>query len=227
LGLTGRQKLSVSFQVRNQASQKAFRPKQVFLRIFDTASFNHYIVCKLDNQNFFVASLVASSLSGVSGEYFFEVIVADPNAQNQIQWQFAAVELTLKDSAVVGTPFSKQVLLPEIHHEFRAPEKRPNPVISLFFSGLVAVPLLFLFVGWIRVGFNFLNFPVSGTGFLCAIGFHGCLISILLLFVFYWLKLTMFETLGYLGLLTIPTIVLGQQTLRNVYLANLPKTKTQ
>jgi len=222
LTLGAKQKLTVSFKIN--ASQKKLRPKQVFIRLFkDHSSFDHYVVAKGD-QLLYNANLNVGSLSGVSGDYSLELIVADPNIENPIHIQIASLDLTLKGSSV-GGPVSNQLLLPEIRHEFRVPEKRPNPVVSLIFTALVAAPLLLLFVGWLRVGININNFPFSGTAFLCAVGFHGCLFAILGLFVLYWLNLTMFQTLGYLALLAIPTIPLGQQTLRHVYIANLPKTK--
>jgi hypothetical protein len=45
------------------------------------------------------------------------------------------------------------------------------------------------------VGANFSNFPLSGTGFLSAVGFLGCISAVIGLYVLYWLQLTMVETL--------------------------------
>ena len=55
------------------------------------------------------------------------------------------------------------------------------------------------------MGANFGNFP-TGSNFIFAIGFQVCLGSILGLFVFYWLKLNMMQTLGYLAILAIPSL---------------------
>jgi hypothetical protein len=45
------------------------------------------------------------------------------------------------------------------------------------------------------VGANFSNFPLSGMGFLSAVGFLGCISAVIGLYVLYWLQLTMVETL--------------------------------
>lgn len=45
------------------------------------------------------------------------------------------------------------------------------------------------------MGANFSNFPLSGTGFLSAVGFLGCISAVIGLYVLYWLQLTMVETL--------------------------------
>jgi len=109
---------------------------------------------------------------------------------------------------------TRNIPLPEIHHQFRLPEKRPSEAISLGFTGLVLSPLLILFVGLIRVGANISRFPTSFMGLVFALSFEASIISILLLFVLYWLYLNMFQTLGYLAILSIPTIIFGQRTLR-------------
>ena len=54
-------------------------------------------------------------------------------------------------------------------HQFREPEKRPPTIISNLFTVLCLVPLLVLFIAWLRLGANMANFPLS----LSAVGFHA------------------------------------------------------
>jgi oligosaccharyltransferase complex subunit delta (ribophorin II) len=228
LAFVPKQKVVVSFKVRNQVQQRLLRPRQAFLKFTHVQNLHEfYVVAKLDPTLHFSATLNLAVLKGISGEYRGELIVGDTFVQNQIVWEFGTFDLTFGENSDSRPALEKRSLFPEIRHEFRLPEKRPNPFISLVFSGLVLAPIFFLLIGWLSVGVNIRHFPFSGPQFLYAVGFHVCLGAILALFVLYWLELTMFQTLGYLALLAVPTIPLGQQALRYVHIANLPKAKAE
>jgi oligosaccharyltransferase complex subunit delta (ribophorin II) len=57
------------------------------------------------------------------------------------------------------------------------------------------------------------GFP-SGGGFLAAAGFHLGLLSILGLYMLFWLRLTMVQTLPMLALLSAVTAAFGSTTLK-------------
>lgn len=74
-------------------------------------------------------------------------------------------------------------------------------------------PFAVLLVGLLYLGVNLRGLP-TGMGFLWVLGFHGSLGAILVLFSVYWLRLNMFETLGYLAPLTLSALVFGNLALR-------------
>jgi len=65
-----------------------------------------------------------------------------------------------------------------------------------------------------------------GGGFIWAVGFQGCLGAILALFGLYWLSLNMMQTLFYLGVLSVPTVVFAQKSLNHLASQN-SKVKIQ
>jgi len=142
-----------------------------------------------------------------------DLIVGDAVIENPISWNVADVQLTFHDDPIVSTGnqylYSKK---PEIKHMFREPEKRPPVTVSNLFTGLVLVPILILFILWLKIGANISNFPFS----LSAIGFHAGLVAIFGLYLCYFLHLTMFQTLRYLGLIGIPTFIFGHRLLSGI-----------
>ncbi|KAA0195323.1 Oligosaccharyltransferase complex subunit delta [Fasciolopsis buskii] len=97
-----------------------------------------------------------------------------------------------------------------IEHVFRPPERRAPRPLAWAFTALCALPLLGLLISWSIIGFNLSNFRLS----LSAIIFHTGFIAILVLYCIYWFKLDMFTTLGYLGILGVPTFLAGNSVLR-------------
>lgn len=68
---------------------------------------------------------------------------------------------------------------------------------------------LYCFPQWIKLDANISNFPSSPY----AIAFHVCVGSILYLYFTFWLNGNMFDTLKYLAVLSIPTLITGKRTL--------------
>eukprot|EP00744_Colponema_vietnamica_P002131 GILI01003425.1.p1 GENE.GILI01003425.1~~GILI01003425.1.p1 ORF type:complete len:147 (+),score=47.53 GILI01003425.1:58-498(+) len=119
--------------------------------------------------------------------------------------------------AVSAYAQSGREIKPEIHHQFREPEKRPPAIVSTVFSGLVVAPLLFLFVGLAKLKvtlgyFPFNSFPKLVTALL----FQGCIIAIYLLYTFFWLQFNLVQTLTGLAVLAVPTIFIGNKALCDV-----------
>jgi oligosaccharyltransferase complex subunit delta (ribophorin II) len=162
-----------------------------------------------------------------SGKYSIHLVVGDSFVQNPIYWELGTVQINFgkqSQNLTVSTGLEHYQPLPEIHHTFNPPAKRPKEIISLFFTAAVLVPLLVLFIGLGYVRANIRGFPFSGASFLWATGFQGCIGAILALFVIYWLKLNMIQALGYLALIGIPTVFLGQKALRHVAQTRIAET---
>uniref|UniRef100_A0A182NHK5 Dolichyl-diphosphooligosaccharide--protein glycosyltransferase subunit 2 n=1 Tax=Anopheles dirus TaxID=7168 RepID=A0A182NHK5_9DIPT len=158
----------------------------------------------------------AADFGHKSGLYEVRLIVGDALLSNSFQWHLADVELKFavsetKPSTVDAASASRKPL-PEIVHQFRAPEKRPPRFVSDLFTALCIAPLVILFGLWMKLGVNVKNFPLS----LGAVGFHLGLGAILVLFGIFWLRLNMFETIRYLIPLALITFICGNRMLRKI-----------
>jgi len=220
------QHLLFTFKLKNQGSGKSLLPQQVFVTL-SNARDEVILIAKHDGKQYSVSVSfedVADNFYGGSGEYSLTLTVGDAFVQNPISWKVAALNVNYPAKYKRTIPSSPFVAKPEIVHMFRQPEKRPPKTTSFAFTLAVLSPIVFLLVGFLRVGANISNFPFSGTAFLYAIGFQGCFGSILGLFVLYWLQLNMVQTLLYLTVLSVPTVFFAQKALTNLAVQSKVKT---
>uniref|UniRef100_A0A182TTD8 Dolichyl-diphosphooligosaccharide--protein glycosyltransferase subunit 2 n=1 Tax=Anopheles melas TaxID=34690 RepID=A0A182TTD8_9DIPT len=160
----------------------------------------------------------AADFGHKSGLYEVRLIVGDALLSNSFQWHLADLELKFaagdsqQQQQSVDAAASSRKPLPEIVHQFRAPEKRPPRFVSDLFTALCIAPLVILFGLWAKLGVNVKNFPLS----LGAIGFHLGLGAILVLFGIFWLRLNMFDTIRYLIPLALFTFICGNRMLRKI-----------
>jgi len=211
--------LTFTFKLKNQGTGKAVQPHQVFTSIGNSKDEVVY-PANYDGKQFLVhfSFEEVANVLHKSGDFSLSLTVGDISISTPIQWKVATIHISFpnKTSFDVPNPFAPK---PEIAHMFRLPESRPKKTVSLAFTAAVLSPALFLFIGLIRVGANLSNFPV-GSGFIWAVGFQACFGAILALFVLYWLALNMVQTLIYLGVLSVPTILFAQKTLNNLAAQN-------
>uniref|UniRef100_A0A182RFP5 Dolichyl-diphosphooligosaccharide--protein glycosyltransferase subunit 2 n=1 Tax=Anopheles funestus TaxID=62324 RepID=A0A182RFP5_ANOFN len=159
----------------------------------------------------------ASDFGHKSGLYEVRLIVGDALLSNSFQWHLADLELKFavsegQQQSASADAASSRKPLPEIVHQFRAPEKRPPRFVSDLFTALCIAPIVILFGLWAKLGVNVKNFPLS----LGALGFHLGLGAILVLFGIFWLRLNMFETIRYLIPLALFTFFCGNRMLRKI-----------
>uniref|UniRef100_A0A2M3YZ40 Dolichyl-diphosphooligosaccharide--protein glycosyltransferase subunit 2 n=1 Tax=Anopheles braziliensis TaxID=58242 RepID=A0A2M3YZ40_9DIPT len=161
----------------------------------------------------------ASDFGHKSGTYEIVLIVGDALLANSFQWlvgdvelKFTSTEAATKENNNFSATANSRQPLPEIVHQFRAPEKRPARFVSDLFTGLCIAPLFILFVLWGKLGVNVKNFSFS----LSALGFHIGLGAILTLFGVFWLRLNMFDTIRYLIPLALFTFICGNRMLRKI-----------
>ncbi|XP_026473573.1 dolichyl-diphosphooligosaccharide--protein glycosyltransferase subunit 2 [Ctenocephalides felis] len=147
-----------------------------------------------------------------SGLYHMELIVGDALLSNSFKWHIADINLKFSQEAISAEHSASRLPKPEIVHKFREPDRRPSRLVSDLFTGLCLTPLVILFVLWVKLKINVSNFPLS----LSALGFHSGFGAILGLFVIFWLKLNMFETLRYLSVLSLVTFICGHRLLRTI-----------
>ncbi|GIL79386.1 hypothetical protein Vretifemale_8742 [Volvox reticuliferus] len=152
------------------------------------------------------AAAVEKQIGKLPGEYEVTLLIGDPSAKGidyvlgTVELRFSAASTALEPAAVVRTAFFQPInnVKPEIHHIFRAPEKRPPAVVSYVFAGLAFLPLIavLLYVPTIA-GVNFKGLTAAP---LYSLLFHGGLCSMLLLYVVFWLRLNLAQTLPLAGI---------------------------
>jgi len=209
----------VQFKVRNAGGSTA-RPlvaQQAFLRFTHLPTGHDAIFPATPNDNKFYTAVISleesakSQFHSLSGDYSLSLVVGDAFIQNPISWTVSSsvsIPFGSKESAP-ATPLGAKH---EIIHEFRKPEKRPSAIISTIFTFATLAPLLFLFVGFTTLGANLKKFP-TGADFLSGVLFVVFIGLILALIALYWLRLNLIQTLGYLAILSLPTIFFGNRTL--------------
>ncbi|ESO85997.1 hypothetical protein LOTGIDRAFT_220939 [Lottia gigantea] len=209
------QKIVMKFKLLDKTTSQSLSAHQTFVRFTNQKTKQEIIfVAESDSSNLNKFELDVGArgkdFGFQSGQYGMELIIGDPVIENPISWTMADVKLTFQEGQAKTKPSTNQYSKkPEIQHQFNKPEKRPPAVVSLAFSGLVLLPVLILFILWIKLGVNISNFPVS----LSAIGFHVCLAAIFGLYYCYWTQLNMFQTLRWLGILAVPTFLFGNRLL--------------
>lgn len=216
LKFNGNRKLTVEFKVKEGTNQNA-RVHQAFVKVSCDKCGEEVTVPAKYSDKGYTATLkledIASKLSQQSGVYEIELIVADASAATGVSWKFGKVDITFEKAPVAReTPFTPHAV---IEHQFRPADKRaPRSLASIFTIAVLAVPWLVLLSGWMGLGVNFKNFP-TGASFLDAVIFQGCIGAALFLYWSYWIGMTMFTTLTYLGLLCVPGVFFGQRALNS------------
>ncbi|XP_058056009.1 dolichyl-diphosphooligosaccharide--protein glycosyltransferase subunit 2 [Anopheles bellator] len=222
LNADSQQKVVLKTVLVDETSGKPITVHQAFVLLRNKDSRHEIIfVAETDSSKAYKFEMDVGARAGdfdhKSGVYELQLIVGDALLSNSFQWHVADVELKFavtdaatKESSTVGV--NSRQPLPEIIHQFRAPEKRPARFVSDLFTGLCVAPLVILFFLWGKLGVNVQNFPLS----LGALGFHVGLGAILTLFGVFWLQLNMFETIRYLIPLALFTFFCGNRMLRKI-----------
>jgi len=210
------QHISLEFKVKG-ASGNNIEVQQAFLRISQSKIGREFIQNTVHSSTGYSISFnvkdLAAQFYGQTGNYDFQLIVGDAALQKPISLSITTFQLNFSASSEQEVPRSPFAPEAEIVHQFRLADKRPPQTTSLAFTGAVlVVPFLVLLIGLGQIGANFNNFP-SGGNFIWAVGFQGCIGAILALFGLYWLRLNMIQTLGYLLILTGPTLFFAHRNL--------------
>lgn len=198
------QRIQLRFQLKDRATGEPLTVHQAFVRFAATSTRQEIVF--IAEQDSTGASYKVDLALGVrskdfnylSGQYAVSLIVGDALVANSVNWKLATVAITFNNGVAqkeASSAASEYVAKPEIKHIFREQEKRPHPLVSNFFTGLVMLPFFALFVMWAKIGINFSSFQLS----LSAILFHTSLALIFLLYGCFFVKLNMFQTVKYLA----------------------------
>ncbi|CDW52650.1 Ribophorin II domain containing protein [Trichuris trichiura] len=205
LSVDNHQRLLGRFTVKGKSSQRPIKVQQAFVQLVERDG---------DRELTFIATMgkdLGKEFDHQSGTFEIKLIVGDSVSSNAIL-QTATLSLTLPE---VYRPFKSPLDVivyekkPEIVHMFRQAEKRPPKLVSATFTLLVFLPILFLPILWMRIGSNLSGYRFS----LCGVIFH---ITIFGLYVLFWLRLNMFETLKYLSIIGSVAFLSGHRVLRYI-----------
>lgn len=217
LEIDSHQRLALRFNLKEKSSGKPIIVHQAFVRLSHSVTGQELIfVSEKDSSNGYKLDLdigaKSNEFGSLPGVYNLEIIAGDSVLSNSLQWHVADVKLSFAGDAKQKPTQSMFSVKPEIKHLFREPEKRPPVFVSNLFTGLVFVPLIILFILWFKLGINVSNFSLR----LSTLGFHLGLGSIFALFVCFWLKLNMFETLKYLLVIGAITFLSANKLLSSI-----------
>jgi hypothetical protein len=188
-----------------------------------------FIFSNQDNSNTYTTKMdlgsaeVADELDG-NGKYAVDILIGDSLLVKSINWRVANLELslpTLTDNIHHVDPFAPK---PLIQHTFRVEETRPTRVIALLFTAIVLVPLAILIINVLSTTSMS---PPSSADFLPFIFFHGSLLAILLLYIWYWLRLNIFQALVFMIPLSLAAVVSGRYLLRALHTKSTAKSKSE
>ncbi|KAJ1646038.1 proteasome regulatory particle base subunit [Dispira simplex] len=132
---------------------------------------------------------------------------------------FPSTPQTKKAKTTLDNHFAPK---PEIIHQFRPEPKQPFVLVSLAFALLCLAPLGGLFKAWQYLGANtdLICPKAAGGKSVCAPGisyaFIGCLVSYGILYVLFWTRWNLLDTLFCGFFLTCITVVVGRYALLEV-----------
>lgn len=223
-------KIVLKFKVVDKVTKEPFKVHQAFVRFSEAKSGAEIIYVAEDAGNgkssggsykFEMAvKEKTKDFSGESGTYDIELIVGDAVILNPFKWKVGTVDLIFSSQDYVQAEVKKDPALPrsskvpqsEIKHIFRQPDVRPPSSVSMAFTVLCLIPILIMFVLWIKLGVNVSGFPFSFS----ALGFHLGLGAIFGLYYVFWLQMDMFTTVKYLAMVGFATFLCGNSMLSRI-----------
>lgn len=224
LGVGPQQQLEVTFSVSGP------KPQQVMVLIISKASgATGTVLAKSKKGSTYSAVLnpasLATQLGSLTGEFEVVLLVGSSSVSKAVRWSLGTVVLSGPSSKPAHRSIANQrhvFVRPEIHHIFRAPDKRAPAPVSLAFAGLALAPLLLVFIGAGVVGANFKGFPANSSGFWSLL-FHGGIGAMLALYLLFWLKLNLAQTLPLIAVLGLVTAFVGYKALSGLAELRLKK----
>ncbi|KAI8592026.1 Oligosaccharyltransferase subunit Ribophorin II-domain-containing protein [Geranomyces variabilis] len=123
------------------------------------------------------------------------------------------LDFAFKPVAKPESEFDVFRMLPEIAHTFRPDEKPANKLLSLVFTIGVLVPWVVLLGSYVALSANVQNLFANSLTATFGSLFIAALAAVMALYYVYWLRLNLFQLLGYGTVLAGVTAAFGRQAL--------------
>ncbi|GAB4816093.1 hypothetical protein N2152v2_003139 [Parachlorella kessleri] len=219
--------LKVAFTVVTESGE-AFRPQQAVVRLTSgETGAAAYFAAKRNKDGSLSTSITSAAvekqLGSQGGLYEAVLLLGDTRTAAPLEWRLA--QLTVLHSPLddgsqpAGPPPRAMELLarpqPEITHLHRPPTRRVPAPVALAASAACVAPLGLLLFLLGRLGANLKGFP-SGPAGLWSLLFQGGLAAILGLYVLFWLRLNLLQTLPVLAVLGVFTAGAGNRALSSL-----------
>ena len=159
---------------------------------------------------------IEDQIGAQGGPFEATLIIGSVSPSAALQWPLGVVTVTHRPGPDGNQPPAPRTRMevetspkPEIVHVFRVPVKPAPTLASLAFTGIAVLPLAAFIIGAGFVGANFSAFPKTGIEWVYAIGFHGGIAALLVLYVLFWLKLNLLQTLPFALIFEVVTLGFG------------------
>jgi oligosaccharyltransferase complex subunit delta (ribophorin II) len=212
------------------SSRATLRPEQAVVRLTSTqrGSSAYFAAGEAKSSEGLEVVFTAEGIQkqlGTQGGLFEAVLVLGAAAPLVAsEWTFATIHVThrpLPDGTQPPPPSTALERVsqpkPEIKHVFRPPVKRAPAIVSLVFTVIVLLPLFAFCLGAFKLGFV-PDITSGGAYMMC---YHVGLAAILAVYLLFWLRLNLVQTLPILGVLEVLTLATGMKAARSV--AKRPK----
>lgn len=172
-------------------------------------------ITQKDLPPFFIASSSPLTLTMAIGDFTENIkSIFIPIAQVQLNYDPMTVSAAKKS---LGEPPVVYAPLPELRHTFRPDPKNPPKILTLLFLGAVGATLVGLFGAWATLGANLCAMPKAlGAAPLSHPTFLASLLALEGVFMMYYLKWNLFQTLTAAIIVCPVTFYSGSRALREV-----------
>lgn len=165
----------------------------------------------------YTGKVAGSALKGRGVEFDVVASFGGRSLAAPVQWRAGRIALRAADGrAAQPPPATKRDIfyqLPhEIEHIHRPEHKQPPAVVPVLASAMTVVPLLLWLYGITRLGLNFNALP-RGVASMVAGLFMGLLAAVLMLAVYFWMRLNVIQVAWPLAGLSLALVVTGHRTL--------------
>lgn len=160
---------------------------------------------------------IEAQIGPLSGRFAVSLVLGSSSPAIAETWHFGEMVVSHKPLPDGSQPPVPKTALEaaaemkkEIEHKHRQPEKRAPWIVSIAFSIVAVVPVLG-FIGFVIKSGEFSKKGSSSGAGILRIGFHIGILSILVLYSLFWMKLNLVQTLPILVALEVVTLAVGSR----------------
>lgn len=146
------QRIQLKFQLQSRLNAENVQVHQAFIRFYNEKTKQEIIfIAEQDSAGVYKVDLNlqvrSKDFNNLSGQYKLNLIIGDALVINSIDWNIATLSIQFGSQATSPTSnVADYSPKPEIRHIYREMEIRPHPLVSNFFTLLVIVPFVALFI---------------------------------------------------------------------------------